>query len=382
MGGEINSPHLEKNPKDGKNSIYRYGTNIIQGWKKSLEVFNICNTINISENKTIDIFGIFDGHSGNSIAQYISENFCNELSKNGNFIIQEYKQAIIETFVKIDKSLRKKEINDVLENYSLKSKYKLTKDNNNDLDEEDLNRINTLMDIINPDNLEDVLISDYVGSSGIIILLTGNITYIANAGNSHFIIINKNFEINNKIIEKQKNYEEEEKNRIKIIKGLKYGKNIINEDYSYTRGFGDYQYKTNDFIKIDSQEILAEPFIYEINQSDIKYIIVFNNGFYENFQNMNMSEKDIDNKEIIYKNIADYFLQYLKDDQKAISEIISDYFNKYIPNDLNQINDNNKNSQVNSNNLSCIIVDFLHNNNNILIYFIILFFSTYIYISI
>ena len=74
---------------------------------------------------------------------------------------------------------------------------------------------------------------------------------------------------------------------------------------------------------------------------------------------MNMSEKDIDNKEIIYKNIADYFLQYLKDDQKAISEIISDYFNKYIPNDLNQINDNNKNSQVNSNNnLSCIIVDF------------------------
>ena len=33
MGGEINSPHLEKNPKDGKNSIYRYGTNIIQGWK-------------------------------------------------------------------------------------------------------------------------------------------------------------------------------------------------------------------------------------------------------------------------------------------------------------------------------------------------------------
>ena len=226
------------------------------------------------------------------------------------------------------------------------------------MDEEDLNRINTLMDIINPDNLEDVLISDYVGSSGIIILLTGNITYIANAGNSHFIIINKNFEINNKIIEKQKNYEEEEKNRIKIIKGLKYGKNIINEEYSYTRGFGDYQYKTNDFIKIDSQEILAEPFIYEINQSDIKYIIVFNNGFYENFQKMNMSEKDIDNKEIIYKNIADYFLQYLKDDQKAISEIISDYFNKYIPNDLNQINDNNKNSQVNSNNLSCIIVDF------------------------
>ena len=199
MGGEINSPHLEKNPKDGKNSIYRYGTNIIQGWKKSLEVFNICNTINISENKTIDIFGIFDGHSGNSIAQYISENFCDELSKNGDFIIQEYKQAIIETFVKIDKSLRKKEINDILENYSQKSKYKLTKDNNNDLDEEDLNRINTLMDIINPDNLEDVLISDYVGSSGIIILLTGNITYIANAGISHFIIINENFEINNKL---------------------------------------------------------------------------------------------------------------------------------------------------------------------------------------
>ena len=105
----------------------------------------------------------------------------------------------------------------------------LYKNNKHELNEDDLLGINTFMDILNPENLEDVLISDYVGSSGLIILINENNTYIANAGNSHFIIINKQLEINNKIIEKQKKQEEEEIKRVKIGKGIKYGKNIKGE---------------------------------------------------------------------------------------------------------------------------------------------------------
>ena len=118
MGVELDTPNLEKNPSDGKNSLFRYGINTVQGLKKSLEVYNINNTMNITQEKNIYIFGILDGHSGNEISQYISKNFCKELSKNENFKSQNYQKALIETFIDIDKSLRKEEINYFLKSYS------------------------------------------------------------------------------------------------------------------------------------------------------------------------------------------------------------------------------------------------------------------------
>ena len=361
MGGELDTPNIEKHIFDGKNTTYRYGSNNIQGLKKTMEVFNINNNINISQEKTINILGIFDGHSGNEISQYISENFCDELSKNNNFIKGEYKQAIIDTFLNIDKSLRKEEINNILMKYNEKNKLKikeklneLSNIDNINYNEDDIEGITNLMEIIDPNNIENVMISDYIGSSGLIILINDNITFIANSGNSHFIIINKRLEIDNKLYEKQNKDKEEDKNRIKVIKGLKYGKNFKNEEYMYTRGFGDFQYKINNINNEETQEILAEPFLYEIKNNEIKYIIAFNNGFYEIFKNNNdnscINNKD---KKNIYNNISKYFIEKIKDGQKNLSEIISECFDKYII-----INNNKKNINCTSDNLSCIILEF------------------------
>ena len=101
-------------------------------------------------------------------------------------------------------SLRTPEINKKLILYSQQNKllqrqnmadmFK-TIDNNNILNKNDLQDLNTFLDIFDPNNLEGVFIWDYVGSSGIIILVSGKITYVANAGNSHCIAINKNFSL-------------------------------------------------------------------------------------------------------------------------------------------------------------------------------------------
>ena len=363
MGVEIDSQELEKEPKDGKNNLFKYGINKIQTGKKTFEVFNINNTINLTPEKIINILGIFDGHSGNEIAQYLSDNFCNELSKNGNFKIENYEKALNETFINMDKSLRNEDINNILMEYSQKNKLKLKekldklfKDNKDELNEDDLLGINTFMDIINPDNIEDVLISDYMGSSGLIILIDENNTFIANAGNSHFIIINKQLEINNKIIEKQKKLEEQEIKRVKIEKRIKYGKNIKGEKFLYTRGFGDYQLKKNNLNNIDTQEILSEPFIYEINNKDIKYIIAFNQALYEILINTNDLDNNINN---IYKKISQYFIEELKDEQKSISDVISQYFENLIQIYKDNTSDNNiKNNKSLTNNLSCVFIEF------------------------
>ena len=288
MGEKLDKPNLNKNSSDGKLKGFRFGMSQTQGWKKTMELFNI-KEIELDKKNHITIFGLFDGHSGKEVSQYLSSNFAAELSKNINFINGDYKQALIETFEKIDMSLRTPEINNKLILYSQQNKllqrqnmadmFK-TIDNNNILNKNDLQDLNTFLDILDPNNLEGVLISDYVGSSGIIILVSEKITYVANAGNSHCIATNKNFSlIKKKTIIEQNLYNKSEKNRIKIAKGIMYGKerekNFDKEEYLYTRGFGDFQYKSSRIVNMEHQEIICKPDIFEIS-NDIKFLIICN----------------------------------------------------------------------------------------------------------
>ena len=361
MGEKLDKPIINKNPKDGKNNIFRYGMNKIQGWKQSMDVFNL-KEIEIDKDKNINILGLFDGHSGKEISQYLSENFSNELSKNNNFIKGDYKQALIDSFKNIDLSLKTEEINNKLNILSQKNKTEKMQnlytsvDNKNNLNKNDIDDLNIIMDVLDPNNIKEVFISDYMGSSGIVVLISDNITYVANAGNSHCIVINKNLSIiKNKTIIEQNIYNSEEKKRVKIAKGIKYGKEkekkYEKEEYLYTRGFGDFKYKNNNLIDIEAQEILCKPDILEISNNDLKFLIICNSGFFESANIFSQNN----NNENIEKNVANYFINNLKNDKKLISDVIGEYFDYYITNEIN------KNQNDNENNLSCIIIDFVNN---------------------
>ena len=360
MGEELDKPFLNKKPDDGKNKIYRYGLNKVQGWKKTMEVYNLKEN-NIGPEKNINIFGIFDGHSGNEISQYLSLHFTSELLKNENFKNGNYKQALIDTFKNIDKSFRTKEVNNKLVLYRRQNRID-KKEKMNDLyktldksslNKNDIDNLNNFMDIIDPNNIEGVYISDFVGSSGIIALINDKRTYIANAGNSHCIIIDKNMSlVSSRNFISQKAYENKEKIRVKTSKGIKYGKEKEkkeeNEEYLYTKGFGDFNYKDNNLVSPEQQEISPEPDIIEISNDDIQYLIICNYGFFEYGIQIN---KD-DNNKNIKKSIAEYFIKKLQNKQKKISEIIEEYIEEFVPKE----NDNNQ--FYNNENMSCIIIDF------------------------
>lgn len=364
MGEELAKPILNKKPIDGKTKLFRYGINEVQGWKKTMEVYNTKDNF-LGPEKNINVFGLFEGHAGKEIAKYLSLEFTKQLLKNNNFIKGDYKQALIETFINIDASLKTESVNNKLLNYSKQNKNELRKkindiyqkiDNKNKLNDKEINEINTFMDIIDPNNLEGVFISDYVGSSGIVILINDKITYIAKAGNSHCIAINKNLSIiKDKNIFIESKYNNNENKRIKIAKAIQYGKekdkNYDKNEYLYTRGFGDFQYKSNSLIKLEEQEISPKPDIYEIPNEEIKFLIICNSGFFQNDININNNIKN----NTIEKNIADYFIKKLQNNQKIISGIIGDYLDECISNK----NDNNQ--DYNKNNLSCIIIDFFNN---------------------
>ena len=108
MGGELDKPFLNKKPDDGKNKIFRYGLNKVQGWKKTMEVYNLKEN-NIGPEKNVNIFGIFDGHGGKEVAQYVSNHFTNAFLLNEKIKKNKIKQAIIDTFLKMDELMFQKE---------------------------------------------------------------------------------------------------------------------------------------------------------------------------------------------------------------------------------------------------------------------------------
>ena len=53
----------------------------------------------------VNLFGVFDGHGGQEVALYVEWHFIEELKKNDNFTKANYKQALIDVFLLIDKNI-------------------------------------------------------------------------------------------------------------------------------------------------------------------------------------------------------------------------------------------------------------------------------------
>ena len=67
-------PNLSKELSSGENSILRFGVCAMQGWRKRMEDTHITD-ISKGENGRFNIFGVFDGHGGKEVAQFVSNHF-------------------------------------------------------------------------------------------------------------------------------------------------------------------------------------------------------------------------------------------------------------------------------------------------------------------
>lgn len=55
------------------------------------------------------LFGVFDGHGGREVAEYAKENFKKKFINNKAFKEQKYREALVQTFMLLDKELEKEE---------------------------------------------------------------------------------------------------------------------------------------------------------------------------------------------------------------------------------------------------------------------------------
>jgi len=342
----------------------------MQNYKSYMNIYTI-NNLNIFEKEEkIFLFGLFDGHNGPEISKYLSLHFLQFLSENNNFIKGDYKNALKETFINLDSSLRALEVQIELSKYFPNNQQNFSGLN---CSEEENKNIKNILEFFEPRNLEGVNIAEFCGSSGLVVLITEKNVFIANSGNSRCIPINKKNEIiENKVNRVHTINDENEINRLKLIYGYIDNENKVDtgennkNDFNYldycplltTRGFGNLQYKDNKLINLEDQSICIIPDIIEIPKEELNYLIIGNNSIFI---------EDTNNNESWQKKLAEFLLNKINnnDNNKKISEIIDNYFEEIIKEKVKN-NNNEEEGESEINNMACIIIKFKEDNNNII----------------
>jgi len=370
MGEELDVPIKTYSPKDNENNYLKYGLNQVQGWKKSMEDYAIDFTDPDKEN-FLNVFGIFDGHGGREVPKYLQEHFMDYLKKNTNFQNGKFKDALRDTFFEVDKSFTTEEAQKELTKYSeeLKpSKEQEIKDINNlcgqgeKLNQEELEQIMAFNEVFDPRNIENANIAEFTGATGIILFLGDKNIYIANAGNSRCLVLDKEGKLVNSTKDHTMNVPEEKK-RVELARSFneeeekKKGEEQGHAEYlDSTRGFGDWEFKGNEWIDQKDQEVSVEPDILEVPMDNAQYLIMGSHGMFESGTN------DNENDDIVNTQISSFFYNEItKNKDKPYSKIIEEYFVKLIP------DKNDGNNTKGLDNMSCIVVNLKNDNIKVFI---------------
>ncbi len=349
MGETLSTPNLEKNIDNGYNNDLEYGICSIQGYRPSMED-TFFAAINIGEDKNLSLFGVCDGHGGKEISSYIAQNFQSFLEKNENFKNRKYQEALKETFLSLDKSLLEKEVFEKLLNYSIEDRKneeekfdKIAKEvikEDDKITEDDITQMKAFKNLFDPRNLEDCNVAYFCGSTACVVLFGENDIFIANAGDSRCILLDKDGIVRHKTTD-HKCTNQEEKKRIEQAEGFIEG-NRIKGCLDVTRGFGDLEYKTNEWLRPEDQMITANPEIISVPTKDVDYVVLGCDGFFEPINEDSNNGK-------IGKFIFDKLKEKKRNDGNNISDVISLFIDELVKKD-------EKKNPISSDNITGIVI--------------------------
>lgn len=75
----------------------------MQGWRKTMEDAHV-TALDVIEGE-VSVFGVFDGHGGCEVARYVENHLVDELKKNENFKKGNYRQALVDVFLALDRNM-------------------------------------------------------------------------------------------------------------------------------------------------------------------------------------------------------------------------------------------------------------------------------------
>ena len=399
MGTDLTNEKESDFEKDFQNENFKYG--IIS--KKCKEKSNddnyiISPNIKISEGE-IDIdfslFGVFDGHNGNYVSKYLSQNinkfFENALKKINK---KNYKPELEKLFTEIDKSIKEEQIkennNDDINNIDIvnievkesdKEFFKNSIKNSSDIPDEfkeiDDNELEDLLLFKNLFDYKNNFIQNtnnlnYIGSSASLVLINSDKIITMDLGITKCFLLDKDgniLNLNDK--EEEQNDENEKKENDKIIiehtfnnieekkriknfnKEIDYESLKLNNYIPASRSFGFFKYKSNELLNENNQIISCIPNIEIFDTKNVDFIFLIT-GLGDGPNLLKKLTKKINslnqeqNEEIKYtKLIEELFLSDVKKEkekekEKTKSKKGKDKLKEKIHEEINEQSDKNQ----------------------------------------
>jgi protein phosphatase 1G len=249
----------------------------MQGWRRTMEDSHLV-ALDLGTNKDTHIFGVFDGHGGIEVAEYVKNHFVEIFINNSKYLKGDIKSALKETFLTLDNNLQSIEaMKELTHSHEIFVKTYNLNDNEN---------INN-NDMENSDYIDNIAYN--IGCTCNILVIYKNILYFANAGDSRSVLLKNKGEVNSMSIDHKPELPNEF-NRIKkaggrIIEGR------VNGLLNLSRSIGDFQFKNRKDLKQEEQIVTCNPdILFENRSQNDDFVIMGCDGIWECISNTGISE--------------------------------------------------------------------------------------------
>ena len=305
----------------------------MQGWRKRQEDAHV-SAVSLGEKKNIDVFGVFDGHGGKEISQFVSNHFAKELEINKN-VGTDMSLALKETFIKMDEIMQTPDSIEEIKKYARKSREEDEKQSQNEPQNSQMALLAQLMPAKDPE-ANDIYMRTGCTACVMGINEKKKKLYFANAGDSRVVMCRKG--VAEPQSEDHKPEMESEKTRIYKAEGwISDGR--VKGNLNLTRGFGDLEYKQNKNLKPEEQMITANPDIKVVDfTNDIDFVIIGCDGIWDCLKN---------------QEACDFVSKRLKEKPDIkISKIVEEMLDSILAEDLYN------ETGVGCDNMTCIVIVF------------------------
>ena len=102
LAGFNDSPDTKKDDHKNENAKIRFCCSEMQGWRGNMEDAHIAE-LDIGDGNSL--FGVFDGHGGAEVAKFTKNHFTKNLINSAAYKRKDYKLALENTFLKMDRLL-------------------------------------------------------------------------------------------------------------------------------------------------------------------------------------------------------------------------------------------------------------------------------------
>lgn len=112
MGAYLSQPVTDKEGEEKENADFKYGVCAMQGWRTEMEDAHLA-ALDVDGHSSV--FGVFDGHGGREVAKFVALYLTQELVKTAAYQKGNTKDALVETFLKMDEMLSQESVQEELQ---------------------------------------------------------------------------------------------------------------------------------------------------------------------------------------------------------------------------------------------------------------------------